>query len=129
MAATELVTGITALEGASPLAEGPAKILFSGISGHLGSETAVSPGAGEEAIFQRSLPFISGFSGQAAVCCRLGEEHEEAWLNQMGHRSSRDPKFLLCLSLWPSGASSGFGERSLKLDGSLCNLGLHDLFS
>lgn len=52
MAAAELVTGITVLEGASPLAEGPAKILFSGISGHLGSETAVPLGLEKRLFFK-----------------------------------------------------------------------------
>lgn len=39
--------------------EGQERLLFSGISGHLVSKTAISTWAGAEAVFQRSFSLIS----------------------------------------------------------------------
>lgn len=45
--------------GRASLAEGRARLFFSGFSGHLGSETAVSTGAGAEAVFLKSFTLAS----------------------------------------------------------------------
>lgn len=94
--------------GRASLAEGLARLFFWVLWPPLGSETAIS--GWQESVFLKSFTLAS-----SDAVTRMSSS--AGLLRNMKKIILDYTKFPLCLSLWPSDASSGFGGKSLNGQG------------